>query len=243
MYVDKGNYLVLDDLLKYGVYIVHTDKDFGDAKTYNKENMKKILGIKNKTVVSGHQIHGTNIELIKNTDNLYFEKTDGFITNLNNVALFTKYADCLPIFFYDKKNKIIGVVHSGWKGTFENIGIHAMNLLISDYNSQKEDIIIAFGIGISCKNYEVGEEFYEKFKNKFSSEIIENSFLHEKNKIYFDNQKFNYLNFVENLIPAENIIANEFCTFDDQRFFSHRRDNTNLARNGALIFFGDKLSI
>jgi len=240
MYIDKGNYLILEDLLEDGVSIIHTDRILGDAKTYDKENLKKIVNIQDKQIVSGHQVHGTNIELIQDSHNLYFEKTDGFITNLENIALFTKYADCLPIFFFDKKNRVIGAVHSGWMGTFENIGMKAIDLLIKDYNSKKEDIIIAFGIGISWKNYQVRNEFYENFKSKFFHDIIENSFFFENNKIYFDNQKFNYFNFIKNGIPQENIITNNLCTFDDKRFYSHRRENTNSFRNGALIYLNGK---
>lgn len=240
MYIDNGNYLILKELLKYNVSIIYMDRNFGDAKTIDKEYMKSIFNINDKKIISGYQTHSTNIEIIKNNEKIYFEDTDGFITDMNNVALFTKYADCLPIFFFDKKKKVIGVVHSGWLGTYDNIGSIAVNLLTKHYNSKIEDIIVVFGIGISGKNYEVSKEFLEKFENKFSSDIVNKSFFCKNNKIYFDNSKFNYFTFVEKGILSENIITNNLCTFADARFFSHRRDNSNPKRNGALIFFNTK---
>ena len=48
--------------------------------------------------------------------------------------------------------------------------------MIDTYGCNLGDIRVAFGIGISQKNYEVGEEFLQKFKEKFSKELIEKSF-------------------------------------------------------------------
>ncbi|MGF6906072.1 peptidoglycan editing factor PgeF [Fusobacterium sp. PH5-44] len=240
MYIDKDNYLISEELLQYGISIIYTDRNFGDAKTIEKEYIKNFFDINDKVIVSGHQVHGTNIEIIKNTEKIYFENTDGFITDIKNVALFTKYADCLPIFFFDKQKKIIGVVHSGWAGTCDKISLIAIDLFIRYYNSMIEDIIVVFGIGISWENYEVGFEFLEKFKKNFSSDIIKKSFFYENNKIYFDNLKFNYLMLIDKGILPENIFTNNLCTYSDNRFFSHRRDNSNSGRNGALIFFNTK---
>ena len=43
------------------------------------------------------------------------------ITNMNGIVLGVLTADCVPILIYDKKNKIIGCIHAGWKGVFKGI--------------------------------------------------------------------------------------------------------------------------
>lgn len=53
-----------------------------------------------------YQTHTNNVEIIdENTENYVFKDIDGFVTGRKDVALFTFYADCLPIFVYDKKMK------------------------------------------------------------------------------------------------------------------------------------------
>ena len=237
MYIDKEDHLLLKEFDDAGVEVIYADKHFGDAKAKTKEEILDHFGLSNKKVISGYQTHTKNIQIIKDVDNLYYNNTDGYITDRKDVVLFTKYGDCLPIFFYDTNKKAIGVVHSGWKGTYQEIGIEAVKLMNEYYKSNYEDIHIAFGIGISAKNYEVGHEFFNDFKAKFSSDIVERSFYSRDNKIYFDNQEFNYLNFVSKGIPEINIIKNDHCTYDEKRFFSYRREKDNPGRNGALIYF------
>ena len=40
----------------------------------------------------------------------------------SKVVLMTFFADCVPLFFVDTKNKAIGSSHSGWRGTVAQIG-------------------------------------------------------------------------------------------------------------------------
>ena len=125
-------------------------------------------------MVSSHQTHSNNVVLVgENPDETYFENTDGILTSNKNVAILTKYADCLPVFIYDEESKIFGAVHSGWKGTYQEIVKRA----IEKINPKSLSTInILFGIGISSENYKVGVEFYEQFRNKFPKEIVEKTF-------------------------------------------------------------------
>lgn len=227
---------------KYYVYerlldlnIIFTNKDYGNVMTMDKEKFSKDFDLSDKIIISSYQTHSDNIKIIEDTKNTYFEDTDGFITNLKNVAFFTKYADCLPIYLYDKNKKIFGVVHSGWQGTYKEIGKKAINMMINHYKSNIKDIIIILGINIGAKNYEVQKDFYEKFKNKFHDEKLLSSFIFENDKIFFDNKKFNIENFKKLKIDEKNIIDNNYCTYT-QNFHSYRRDKKSSGRNGSFIY-------
>lgn len=67
-------------------------------------------------------MHTNNIMYIDEnmTDFDNIENIDGFVTKRKDIAIFTFYADCLPIYIYDK-NDAIGIAHSGWKGTYLEI--------------------------------------------------------------------------------------------------------------------------
>ena len=154
------------------------------------------------------------------------------MTSNKNAAVLTKYADCLPIFIYDEETKIFGAVHSGWKGSFQEIVKRAIEKINP---KDLSTINILFGIGISCEKYNVGKEFYEDFKNKFSKEIVDKVFSIKNNEFFFDNQLFNYYLLKEYGVKEEKMFLNNRCTFSEN-FHSFRRDKELSGRNGAIIF-------
>jgi YfiH family protein len=74
-------------------------------------------------------------------------------------------ADCAPIFIYDKKNKFVCCLHSGWKGTLNNICKNAINLF-DKYKIKRGELIAIIGPCLGSKNYEVDKNFEKKFINK-----------------------------------------------------------------------------
>lgn len=236
MFIDKEFYYELEEFSSLGLKAIYTTKKLGDIrKEEDRNKIKALLNIEDNEVYSGFQTHSSNVVVIDEKTMNYLEGVDGFITKRDNVVIFTKYADCLPIYIYDKKNKAFGCVHSGWVGSFKKIGLKAIELMIENFDSKIEDIVVAFGIGISSENYEVSEDFYLKFKENFDDKILEEVFEKKENKYYFDNQQFNYNLMKEIGINEKNIVTNELCTYRDD-FHSYRREKENSGRNGAYIF-------
>ncbi len=236
MFVEKENYLVLKEFQNLGIEAVYTKKNYGNVLEISKDRFLKDFGGIEKNIVAGHQTHSDNIEIIESLDKLYFENTDGFITNRKDIVIYTKYADCSPIYIVDSVKEIIALVHSGWQGSFKGIGKKAIKMMIEKYKCNLKDIKVAFGIGISSKNYEVGEEFLKKFQEKYPKDMIEYSFKNENGKILYDNQKFVYLDLIKFGVDEKNIILNDLCTYEGE-FHSYRRDRERSGRNGAFIFF------
>lgn len=237
MFENKGDYFQLKEFEKFNLKVIYTTKSYGNVMSIDKEKFLKDFSLEGKKIVAGHQTHSDNVAIIdEKTENFYFEDTDGFVSNRKDIVVFTKYADCLPIFLYDKKNKVFGVVHSGWQGSYKEIAKKAILIMQNKYLSELENIVVAFGIGISKCRYEVQEDFLLKFKEKFSDDIVNKSFAKEKGKIFFDNQYFNYLNLIDYGILEKNIICNNLCTYEDN-FHSYRREGKAAGRNGAFISF------
>lgn len=235
MFLDRENFVELAEWKELGVSAIYTKKNYGNIMEMSREKILKDFSLEGRHIVSGFQTHSDNVVVVDSLEKLYFEDTDGFITDRNDVVILTKYADCLPIYFFDEEKRVIGAVHSGWQGSYKEIGKKALRLMIERYQCQLKDVKVAFGVGIAQRNYEVGEEFLAKFQEKFSDELIEKSFKSENGKIYFDNQRFVCENLLEMGIPRKNIITNELCTFDGA-FHSYRRDRERSGRNGALIY-------
>ena len=190
------------------------------------------------------QTHSANVFVIdENTTKYYYEKEcdiDGFLTKRKDIVIFTFYADCLPIFVYDKKNKVIGVWHSGWPGTFKEMMKSGLDKMKEIYKTNLKDVLMGLGIAMQQKYYEVGIEFYEKFSDKFGkeTEFIKKSFCWNENtkKYHFDNTKFNELMALKLGIKQENLIVAAESTFDE-KFHSYRREGKNAGRATAMISF------
>ena len=258
MFIEKKNYFYIEEFEKYGITAVYTKKIAGNMSDYcpienqeegiQKKNRKKLLkelDLSNKQEVMAFQIHSNNVKIIdENTEKYYYEKQDnidGFLTKRKDIAIFTFYADCLPIFVYDKENQVIGVWHSGWPGTFKQIMKSGLLEMKKNYGTKIENVIMALGIGIGQKDYEVGNEFYDKFMEKFGKsdgKIVEESFWfnEETKKYHFDNTKFNELMALKFGIKKENLIIANESTFNE-KFHSYRREGKNAGRATAMISF------
>ena len=242
MFKDREKYFEIEEFKNFGVKALFTTKAIGDTDLNlesGQENLKKFFETEKLTpfsLVWAKQTHSANIVDIKNDiQEFFYEGVDGFITQRKDVILVTKHADCLPIYFYDAVNKVIGICHSGWKGSFQEIGIKVIEKMNKNYGSLKENILIGIGIGISLEKYEVGDEFYENFKSKFSEDLVDCSFSKIDERWHFDNVKFNLENFKKYGISPKNMIVSNECTFKNPRFSSFRRDK-NLVRNIGTIF-------
>lgn len=212
------------------------------CKKFSLEKLKTLAAVKNKILISGVQTHSSNVVVIKKDcplEKTVFQDTDGLITDDPKIILYTKHADCLAIYFYDRVKGVVGICHSGWKGSFNEICINMVEKFVSEFNSKKDDIIIGIGIGISSKNYEVSKEFKKEFYNKFHKDIVESSFHTVNDKLYFDNGVFNFLLLIKNGIKKENIYKSEECTYDNLNLHSYRRDKEHSGRNLAYIYINN----
>ena len=196
-------------------------------KGYTLENLIKDLNIDNYYILK--QIHSNKIFDITNIPKNY--EGDGLITNKSNIALVTKSKDCNSIFIIDTKNKIIGNIHSGWKGTLKSIITIAINQMKEKYNSVSKDIKIVFNPSIRECCFEVDNDVYDlfikKYKDKSYYKKISNKYHINLVKIIKDDAK-------KLGIKEENIIDNNICTLCNRKLFNSHRNN-DIELNYALI--------
>lgn len=196
-------------------------------KGYTLENLIKDLNIDNYYILK--QIHSNKVFDITNIPKNY--EGDGLITNKSNIALVTKSKDCNSIFIIDTKNKIIGNIHSGWKGTLKSIITITINKMKEKYNSVSKDIKIVFNPSIRECCFEVDNDVYDlfikKYKDKSYYKKISNKYHINLVKIIKDDAK-------KLGIKEENIIDNNICTLCNRKLFNSHRNN-DIELNYALI--------
>jgi YfiH family protein len=202
----------------------------GDKKENVLENyniVSKKIGLKTNNLFIMNQSHSNKVFIINDTNkHIHRINSDALITNQKNIAISVLTADCVPILIYEETNQIIASVHAGWRGALSGIIENTINELVKINKNSK--INVAIGPCINVNNYEVGQEFYEKF-TRVSKKNEKYFLLTKKNKFLFDlrkyvNSKFEKLgvNYIENI---------DFDTFSEtEKFFSFRR-STLLGEN------------
>lgn len=186
------------------------------------------------------QTHSSNVKIITEENILEeCQDTDGLITNLKNVALGIRTADCQSILLYDPVKKVIGNIHSGWKGTLNKIIVNAINLMISEFNCNPASILAFICPSILKCCFEVDQDVVDNFKNNFSNidEFITLGDIKEgKQKYFIDTVSINKQVMMELGLEKTNIITSDICTkCHHDLYHSYRAEGKASGRNLSII--------
>ncbi|MDU6744203.1 peptidoglycan editing factor PgeF [Peptoniphilus harei] len=161
-----------------------------------------------------------------------FPDTDGLVTDKKNLALLLKFADCTPIVLYDKKKEVLSIVHSGWRGAKKKILAKAIDKMQKDFGSDPKDIIAYIGPSIDIKNYEVGDEVYEEFKNFKNRDFF---FKKMGEKWHLSMTKVNKEILLESGINKKNIDICQESTYNNLDLHSARREGKAYGLNSMIV--------
>lgn len=169
---------------------------------------------------------------------------DALISQLTNVLLGVKTADCLSLLIADPKTKTVAAVHAGWKSTLNRIVEKTIAKLIEVYAVDPSDCLAAMGPA-ACKDcYEVGSDVIEPFKKEFSySDDLFHAHAESKEKAYLDVRLANALQLVSSGISPLNIFGAEECNMhQNELFFSHRKEGASSKAGRGLSVIGKRSS-
>ncbi len=110
-------------------------------------------------------IHSKIVYAVSSAADTYGAQGDGIVTAHASLMPVVTAADCMPIFFYERKCGAFGVVHSGWKGT--GIVTEAIAVLRQTYGADVNCLSVALGPHIRSCCYIVDEERASYFKKNF----------------------------------------------------------------------------
>ena len=199
------------------------------------------LGFPAKNIISLNQRHTDDIIVCdeKYLANHEFSARDtayALTTNISGTLLCVKTADCVPILFYDEKNGAVGAAHCGWRGTLKELQKKTALKMVEMYGSELGEIKATVGPCISRCCYEVSDDVFEGFYNKFGS-LTEPFFEKKSDGKYNCDLKGINGRLLEDIgIKAANIDVSANCTFcEEELFFSHRRDGEKRGTLAAFI--------
>ncbi|MBD5521440.1 MAG: peptidoglycan editing factor PgeF [Lachnospiraceae bacterium] len=220
----------------------------GDDKEAVDENYRRIaalLGCDVSDMVCSDQTHTTNVRVVNECDRgkgivcpKDYTDVDGLITNVEGIVLATFYADCVPLFFIDVKNRAIGLSHSGWRGTVGRMGQITVDAMRREYGSRPEDVFAAIGPSICQDCYEVSEDVADAFRKEFSKGSQSDEILLSKGngKYLLDLWRANQIILEEAGIAPEKIQVTDICTCCNPNYlFSHRASQGKRGNLGAFL--------
>jgi len=185
-----------------------------------------------------HGSHGANYSNLPEEQHgvpILFEKDGDFLVSSSpRIAVGVLTADCLPVVFYDKINKIVAVAHAGWPGSVLKISQNVVNHLKLNYGTNVKSLSVFFGPSARSCCYEVQESFCEKLNDfSYKNQVLE----YRDDKIFFDLPKFNILQLLEVGLSEDQInLDYNHCTICNPNFHSYRRNNFSPNRQPTVAW-------
>lgn len=221
----------------------------GDKKEDVMENFRRVSRVfcaEPEAFVCSDQTHTANIRVVTKEDmgkglvrERDYKDIDGLITKEKGIVLSTFYADCVPLYFVDPVKKVIGLSHSGWKGTVGKIGPKTVRRLQEEFGSKPEELLCGIGPSICRDCYEVSRDVAVEVERCFSGnkKILEQVLFPKENEKYqLDLWKANRYLLEEAGVKGEHIQTTDICTCHNPHYlFSHRASMGKRGNLGAFI--------
>ncbi len=211
-------------------------------------------------LVQAKQIHSAIVHRVGQPESEPEPMTgDGTITSIPGLLLAIKTADCVPVLVADKKRRVVGAFHAGWRGTVARITEKGIGEMRRQFGSVPCDLRAAIGPCIRRCCYSVGPEVRAEFESQFSyadqlfEEVFDSNAIHVRYPLLFLNQRApghgdlgpeihldlvaaNQRQLEDAGLRAEHISVIDGCTAcDTTRFFSHRAEFGKTGRMMAVI--------
>ncbi|MDQ6785722.1 MAG: peptidoglycan editing factor PgeF [Acidobacteriota bacterium] len=213
---------------------------FGEDKDENIfENRRRFLQAfeKDFLLLTVWQVHGDAVKTVKNLNEAKDGngKFDAIVSNLENILIGVKTADCVPILLGDEKTRAFAAVHAGWRGTVQSIARKSVEKMRAEFGTRTEDLTCAIGAAATCKNYEVGQEVIDAFRENFPNS--KNLFTATRERHALINLHLaNREQLVSAGVSPEKIFVAPFCTMErTDLFFSYRKEKKLYGKTGRLL--------
>lgn len=204
----------------------------GDAEDRVLRNRARIAACMGNTEpVYIHQAHGTDVVSLSRQEIPGFQalsrmKGDALVTDIPGRNLAIQVADCQAVLLYGADRKVVADVHSGWRGSIQNILGETVREMVRRFDCAPAHIYAGIGpsLGPCCA------EFIH-----YRREIPPRYWPYKDDRDHFDFWAISRDQLQEAGVPAENILNSGMCTrCRTDLFFSYRGEATT-GRFAAVI--------
>ncbi len=170
-------------------------------------------------LVFARQVHGTTAHVI-DEDHLPGTSLtgDALITDRPGKFIAVQVADCQPILLFDPVKRVAATVHSGWRGSVENVIGRTVSAMSESFDCRPENLLAGIGpsLGPCC-----GEFIH------YRQELPEELWKYGDEANRFDFWAVSRDQLAACGVKSENIQVSGLCTkCRTDLFFSYRGENT-----------------
>ncbi len=212
-------------------------RSVGDEAQIVQENNRRMLSVFDLTpdrATTAWLVHGRLVAVMTSADaGSYKQGYDAIITRERGLALTMRFADCVPIVFFDPVQQAIGLAHAGWRGVAVNVIAATVDALRDNFGSHPRDLWAGIGPCISADRYRVGQEVIDQVTPACPPHAPI-ALRQPDDSLHLD------LNTAVSAqlqaCGVENIEDSALCTASNTtEWFSHRAENGKTGRFGVVI--------
>ena len=197
--------------------------------TRRRAALAKRCGFDPTSFIILRQTHSATVHVIDDTPLLSPEtEGDALITSQDDILLGVTIADCVPILLFDRKQRVVAAIHSGWRGTEKKIATATIARMCEEYGSDPTDIRAWVGPSAGGCCYEVGADVADRFDKKYHRPIDNEKFLLDTRRVIVGD-------LIASGLPSTSIDLAIRCTICDPTLHSWRRDAVGSGRMIAVI--------
>jgi len=178
------------------------------------------------------QVHGIGVVDAATADGV--PRADASFARRAGVGCAVLVADCLPVLICDRAATVVAAVHCGWRGLARGV----LTATVGRLEARPSELIAWFGPAISQRRYEVGDDVRDAFVAAGAVAGIDDAFVRADAPNKWRADLYALARAQLNQLGIDAIYGGGFCTFDERRFYSYRRDGTT-GRMAALIWLSD----
>ena len=211
-----------------------TVDDNADDVLENRRVICDAFDLPSERLISAHQTHSKNICVVDEhflseyQTNHDVDNIDAFITDISEVGLMIKVADCQAILMFDPYQKVVAAVHAGWRGLMQDISGATIETMKKKFGVRPEHLVVGIGpsLGPCCSFF---SNPYQELSHEFVPYIADNNTV--------DLWKFSTEQLIRHGVQADHIELARVCSMCGAggKFFSFRRDRGVTGRIGVMI--------
>lgn len=203
------------------------------------ENWSRVaaaLGRRARDLVLLSQVHGRRVLRVSEASGPLScaGEADGLVTREPGLILTARAADCVPVLLAGPRGgagvPAVGAVHSGWRGTVQDVVGAAVEALCDEAGCAPAELRAAVGPCIGLAAYEVGEEVAGELEAAGLAECVQRR---PGARPHADLGAAVELQLRRAGVGAVDRLG--ICTVSDGRFYSHRGEGPATGRFAGVI--------
>jgi YfiH family protein len=186
------------------------------------------------------QVHGARVITVggeADVDALRTQEGDALITAIAGCVLGVRVADCAAVLLATADGRVVGAVHSGWRGTVSNIVGKSVQALCALAGADARDVhaLVCPHIGVDA--FEVGGDVVEAISRALPG--VHGLFQTGPRRLHLHLGKAILSQLASAGVPSAQVEQLPGCTYEDRaRFYSFRRDGAAAGRHLAVVQAG-----